>query len=424
MTLYRSGLSPLSFRHPPSFSRGAVPLFPAMTRRGPVLPSVTEAVLQGQPANPLYCLRPDVIESRARRFQSLFPGDVLYAVKCNPDPRVLTALWDSGLRHFDAASLTEVALVRGLLPEALIHFMHPVKARPHIRAAYGRHGVKDFVFDAESELTKILEETDHAQDLGLIVRLALPKGGALWDLSGKFGALPVEAARLLRLARPKAKRLGLCFHVGSQCMDPQSYDRALNLAAETLAEAGVAIDILDLGGGFPVSYPDITPPPLDAFMDVIHDGLERLGLPSGCQVWSEPGRALVAPAASLVVQVLMRRDDALYITDGIYGSLSDAGVPRFRFPTRLIRPIESEAPLAGFRFYGPTCDSADVMEGPFYLPADIREGDWIEIGQLGAYGACLKTAFNGLGEIDTLEVSDGPLLLTPGYNEDRAIRAA
>jgi ornithine decarboxylase len=379
------------------------------------LPTVDEAVLASQPAEPMHCLRPAVITDTAACFVQSFRGDVLYAVKCNPEPAVLRAMWEGGVRHFDCASAGEVSLVRQMFPDAEIHFMHPVKSRPAIRAAYWRHDVRDFVLDSASELAKIMDETDGAADLGLVVRLAPPAGGALYDLSGKFGAPVEEAAALLRAARPLARRLGVSFHVGSQCMDPLAYRRALVLAGEVIRRAGVAIDVVDVGGGFPVSYPDLEPPPLGAYFAEIEGAFDDLGLPAA-RLWAEPGRALVAAGASVVVQVQLRRGDTLYVNDGVYGSLSDAGAPAFRFPARLIRPRPSAAEeQRAFAFYGPTCDSADYMKGPFWLPADIEEGDWIEIGQLGAYGACLRTAFNGFDCGQLVEVRDAPMLRTPGH---------
>jgi ornithine decarboxylase len=379
------------------------------------LPTVDEAVFAAQPAEPMHCLRPAVITDTAARFVQGFHGDVLYAVKCNPEPAVLRAMWEGGVRHFDCASAGEVSLVRQMFPAAEIHFMHPVKSRPAIREAYWRHGVRDFVFDSASELAKILDETEGAADLGLVVRLSLPAGGAMYDLSGKFGAPVMEAAALLRAARPLAHRLGLSFHVGSQCMDPLAYRRALGLVGEAIRQSGVTIDIVDVGGGFPVSYPDLEPPPLGAYFAEIEGAFEALGL-AEARLWAEPGRALVAAGASVVVQVQLRRGDTLYVNDGVYGSLSDAGVPAFRFPARLIRTtpsgVEAQQPFA---FYGPTCDSADYMKGPFWLPADVAEGDWIEIGQLGAYGACLRTAFNGFDLAQLVEVRDAPMLRTPGH---------
>ncbi|HEX2113522.1 MAG TPA: type III PLP-dependent enzyme [Alphaproteobacteria bacterium] len=377
---------------------------------------VDDIVAAERPSEPLYCLRPAVITAAAQRFVAAFPGDVLYAVKCNPEPAVLRAAWAGGIRHYDCASPAEVALVRAVLPAAAIHYMHPVKSRAAIREAYARHGVRDFVLDSFDELTKIRAETDEAGDLGLIVRLALPKGGAAYDLSGKFGASVEDAAALLRAARPLVQRLGIAFHVGSQCLEPLAYRRALARAGEAIRRAGVVVDIVDVGGGFPVSYPDMTPPALGAYMAEIEAGFADLDLPATTRLWAEPGRAIVGAGASVVVRVELRRGSALYVNDGVYGSLSDAGTPGFRFPVRLIRPGEaaSDAALAPFELWGPTCDSADRMKGPFELPDDIREGDFVEVGQLGAYGACLRTAFNGFDRARLVEVSDGPLLATPG----------
>ena len=406
---------------------------------GAALPTVDEVVARAQPSEPLFCLRPAAIAAAARRFVESFPGAVLYAVKCNPEPRVLRAVWAGGVRHFDCASLTEVALVRKLLPQAETHFMHPVKGRPAIGAAFRDLGVTDFALDSPEELAKILQETVPLglvgdppalglPSLGLIVRLAVPPGGALYDLSGKFGAMPGAAAELLRRARPHAARLGISFHVGSQCLDPQAYSRALRLAAEVVARSGVAIDIVDVGGGFPVSYPDLVPPPLADFVAAIAAGAALFAQP--VRLFAEPGRALAAGGGSLIVQVTHRRGDGLFVNDGIYGSLSDAGALGFRFPARRIRPGEPPEAVAGaaqsadFELFGPTCDSADRMRGPFRLPCDMREGDWIELGQLGAYGACLRTAFNGFGRIAFAAVADPPMLATPGYEPPRATNPA
>jgi ornithine decarboxylase len=388
------------------------------TKRPGRLPSVVEAVLGQRPVDPMHCLRPQTLSASAARFTAAFPGDVLYAVKCNPEPAVMRALWAGGLRHFDAASLGEVRLVRQLFPTAQIHFMHPVKSRPAIRAAYSLYGVRDFVLDAADELEKILDETQGAEDLGLVVRLALPKGGAVYDLSGKFGAAVADAMALLRACRRVAAHVGLSFHVGSQCLDPAAFERALALVGQVITASGVDIDLLDVGGGFPVSYPEEAPPPLDDFLAAIVHGVARLDLPPHCRLWCEPGRALVAPGQSVVVKIVARRDGVLFINDGIYGSLSDAGPAiGFRFPMRAIRADggASVGELADYTLFGPTCDSADRLSGVYRLPADLREGDWIEIGQLGAYGTALRTGFNGFDQATLVEVRDRPLLETPGY---------
>ncbi|HEY2621498.1 MAG TPA: type III PLP-dependent enzyme [Acetobacteraceae bacterium] len=382
-----------------------------------VLPEVNDLVASERPEEPMHCLRPAAVTAATQAFVDAFPGDVMYAVKCNPEPAIIRAVRAGGVEHFDCASIAEVRLVRQMFADATIHFMHPVKARGAIREAWVQHGVRDFVLDTQEELAKIRDEiraTGVAGELGLIVRLALPKGDAVLDLSGKFGAAPDDAATLLRTARRHTGRLGLSFHVGSQCLDPLAWRNALALAGEVIRTAAVAVDVLDVGGGFPVSYPDVDPPPLGAFIAEIEAGVEREGL-TNVRLWAEPGRALVAGGASVVVQVQQRRGDALYINDGVYGSLSDAGALGFRYPVRLIRP-DGAAPSdrsAAFSLFGPTCDSADRMRGPFLLPADVAEGDWIEIGQLGSYGACLRTAFNGFDRARLVEVRDAPLLATP-----------
>ena len=399
-----------------------------LRRRFPVgvteLPSVNDLIAEERPDVPMHCLRPAAIRATAHEFVQAFPGDVMYAVKCNPEPSVLRALHAGGVTHFDCASISEIALVRQMFPAASIHFMHPVKPRSAIREAWAQHGVRDFAIDSNDELAKLLYEitvTGVDGELGLVVRLALPRGGAVLDLSGKFGATPSLAAELLRAARAPAVRLGISFHVGSQCLDPLGWRGALALAGEVIRDAGVDIEIVDVGGGFPVTYPDVEPAPLGAFLAEIEAGFERLGLPHA-RLWAEPGRALVAGGGSVVVQVQHRRGEALYINDGIYGALADAGTLGFRYPVRLIRP-NGATPAntkTGFAFYGPTCDSADVMRGPFLLPVDVQEGDWIEIGQLGAYGSCLRTAFNGFDRACLVEVRDAPL----GQAVDMPVRMA
>jgi ornithine decarboxylase len=383
------------------------------------LPSVASMLRRDEPTEPVHCLRPQVVEQAAVAFRTAFPGETMYAVKCNPEPAVLRALWKGGIRAFDVASLGEIRLIRTMFPHAAMHFMHPVKPRAAIRAAYHEFGIRTFALDHMDELAKIREETGDAGDLTLVVRIAVPKSGAAYDLSGKFGAAFRPAVDLLAAARAVAARVGITFHVGSQCLDPEAYARAVELASKVALRADVQLDLLDVGGGFPVAYPDQVPPPIGMFARTIGDAVARW-FPNGVDLFAEPGRALVAGGASVVVQVDLVREGMLFVNDGIYGALSDAGVPAFRFPVRLMRA--SDAPAAPFGLFGPTCDSADRMNGPFWLPADVREGDYVEIGQLGAYGAALRTAFNGFDRARIVEVRDPPLLETPGY-ADVAIAA-
>ena len=341
---------------------------------------------------------------------SRFRGNVLYAVKTNPDEHVLKDLWAAGVRRFDVASLHEVAMVRGLLPEAELFFMHTIKSRHAIRAAYHIYGVRHFSLDTHEELEKILTETGNATDLGLHVRIAIPNSYAELALTGKFGATLEAAPALLTAVRGVASRAGVCFHVGSQSMHPDAYRLAIKLAKQVVKQSGVKIDSFDVGGGFPSIYPGMTPPDLTGYFNAIHDATRDLVKQHGCVLMCEPGRALVAESGSVIVRVEARKGDFLYLNDGTYGSLFDAGVPQFIFPGRLLNRSGSDD-VKGFSFYGPTCDTLDFMKGPFMLPADIKEGDYLEIGQLGAYGRTMATRFNGFSIANqVVAVKDEPLM--------------
>lgn len=378
-----------------------------------VFASVEDVVAALRPAAPVHCLRPHVIEANARHFTSLFPGDVLYAVKCNDDARVLRALHAGGIRHFDTASLAEVATVAASCPDAVCHYMHPVKSREAVATAYAEFGVRCFALDHPDELRKILEATGHAEDLTLVVRLEVPPTRSICDLSGKFGVDEEGAAALLRAIRASGNRCGLTFHVGSLCLDPDGFRLAIAAAGRAFDLSGVALRLLDVGGGFPAAYVGVEPPSLTDYIAAIETAAEKLGWPATFALQSEPGRALVVGGASVVVRVELRRDDALYLNDGVFGSLSELKFDGLILPMRVVRPGRGvEAATAPFRLFGPTCDSSDAMPGPFWLPADVRQGDWIEIGQLGAYGQVLRTRFNGFYPEATVIARDAPLLPT------------
>lgn len=361
-----------------------------------------------QPAVPTYLMRHALVERAATEFAHQFNGTTLYAVKVNPSRKVLMGLAKAGVSHFDVASLDEIQLVRRFAPKATLFFMHPVKAREAIAEAYHSYGVRVFAVDCTGELAKIQQQTHNAKDVSYFVRLSLPhKSSAAIDLSQKFGADFDEAVALLQAARPHAAKLGVTFHVGSQCMDPASYTQAISYAASVIKASGVPVEMIDIGGGFAVAYPDMNPPSLGVYMAAIdaafHDNdLLRL------ERFAEPGRALVATAGSLVVRVELRKGNLLYLNDGTYGGLFDAGKNiAFRFPCNAIRVAgDLSEQLLPFRFAGPTCDSLDMMEGPFYLPKDIDEGDYIEIGQMGAYSECLRTGFNGYKDYLSFDIAE------------------
>jgi len=370
-----------------------------------------------KPYEPVSCLRPHAIKAATRFFVAQFPGQVMYAVKTNPEPFVLRTIHKSGVKHFDVASLTEIELTARECPKATMHYMHPVKSRESIMLAYHKYGIRSFSLDSLAELKKIEEMTQHAGDLALYVRLSIPNDHAAYSLQGKFGVQGGDAVELLRATRLVAKKLGVCFHVGSQCMDPADYRVAMQKVRALIDEAGVPVEVVDVGGGFPSIYPDLAPPALQGYMDTIRTALSENDFANGMEIFCEPGRALVAESGSMIVKVELRKGDALYLNDGVYGSLFDAGYPGFVYPVKAIRPLDSvNGELQSFRFFGPTCDSLDAMKGPFMLPADIQEGDWIEIGGLGAYGQTMRTRFNGFFSDKQAELSDAPMLSLFGLN--------
>jgi ornithine decarboxylase len=366
-----------------------------------------------RPVQPVTLLRPHAAQRAARFFTQKFPGRSLYAVKANPSPELLRILWDSGVTHYDVASIGEVRLVAGLLPEAALCFMHPVKAEEAIAEAYFDHGVRTFSLDTLDELDKIIRATASqgvaATDLNLLVRIRVSSDHAKLSLASKFGAQPDEVKALLMAARQASDALGICFHVGSQAMSPAAYAQAMAQVRNAIVEAAVTVDIVDVGGGFPSSYPGMEPPPLENYFSVIHTAFEALPISYSAELWCEPGRALCAEYASLIVRVEKRRGSELYINDGAYGALFDAAHIGWRYPVQLLREDDSHTRPMEFSFYGPTCDDLDHMAGPFVLPGDVGPGDYIEIGMLGAYGCAMRTRFNGFGVESTEIVGDEPM---------------
>ena len=378
--------------------------------------SDAKAVVQAiEPDEPIILNRPHAARRAARFFVEKFPGKVLYAVKANPAPDLIQVLWEAGVTHYDVASIAEVRLVREALPEANLCFMHPIKRRRAIAEAYHQHGVKTFSLDTHEELEKIVEacadpETgEPAKDLRLCVRIRVSSEYSELSLAAKFGCDLTEAPALLQAARQHCDWLGVCFHVGSQAMTPFAFVQALDRTRAAIAEASVVIDMIDVGGGFPSIYPGMEPPPLEDYFAMIAKHFEALPIAYNAELWCEPGRALCAEYSSMIVSVDKRRGNELYINDGAYGALYDAAHVGWRFPVRALEDDLIE-PLEDFSFYGPTCDDADYMAGPFPLPADIQAGDYIEVGMLGAYGAAMKTGFNGFGNAQVVIVADEPMM--------------
>jgi len=387
--------------------------------------TVDQLINQLKPEQPIYCIRKKSIQLAATYFRNKFPGKVLYAVKTNPHPEVLKTIVESGIDNFDVASIQEIKDIRAINPIAKCSYMHTVKSRESIKEAYFNYNIKAFSLDTKDELIKIIETTNQAKDLELFVRVAVSNEHAEIDLSKKFGALTSEATGLLRLTKQYAKKIGLSFHVGSQCMHPISYTKGISDIGNIIKKTKIIPDYINIGGGFPAIYPDLVPQSLDNYFEEIKKGLVNLNLKNLPEILCEPGRALVAESGSTIVRVNLRKKQKLYINDGTYGTLFDAGTPNIVYPSRLIKngKIISKK-LTAFDFYGPTCDSMDYMKGPFLLPNNIKENDYIELGQLGAYGLTFRTQFNGFYSDKIYEVEDEPIMTLYGKDSNKDILVA
>jgi ornithine decarboxylase len=373
-------------------------------------PTAREAALALRPDEPVYGFRPAVLEADAKAFMAAFDGRTAYAVKTNGEPMVLERLVRAGVTAFDVASPAEFEAVRAVAPAAEMLYMHPVKAQSHIHLALETYGIRALALDHEDEIAKILRVVRALDlppgDLTLFVRIAT-KGAAAYELSKKFGAAPAHAVELLDRITRIGFRTGIAFHVGSQVEDPETYERALATAAWIRSRTTAELSGLDIGGGFPAQY-GLDPrrsngppsPGLTELMDRIRDDVVEWGL-DDLPLVAEPGRVIVARCLSVVVRVLLKKGQRIYINDGVWASLSDSWTGKLLLPTRLIpdpaRKRRSGSPdkIVPFRVCGATCDSVDILSRPFLLPETVDTGDWIEIGHIGAYSLGLRTRFNG-----------------------------
>ncbi|MEO9612434.1 MAG: alanine racemase [Nitratireductor sp.] len=378
-----------------------------------------DAALTLRPDDPVYCFRPEVLKADARRFMALFPGKTAYAVKTNGEPMVLKALAEAGIEAFDVASPAEFEAVRAASPQAEMLYMHPVKAQSDIRLALETYNIRVIAVDHEDEITK-LSRVVQALDidpgsLTVFVRIQT-KGSAAYELSKKFGAGPAHAVELLRRLDRNGYKVGICFHVGSQIADPETYERALRSADWVRNRAAVPLAGLDVGGGFPAEYghdpnrkaPEL--PSLEELMERLRADLEEWAF-MDMPLVAEPGRVICAHAFSLIVRVMLRKGRRLYINDGIWSSLSDSWTGKITLPARFIPDpaIRSrngdKSKIVPFKVCGATCDSVDILSRPFWLPETVDTGDWIEIGHIGAYSMSLRTRFNGFYPDTFVEVT-------------------
>ena len=348
------------------------------------------------PKNPVYCIYPQVYLETAKEFLSGFPGRVLYAVKANADPSVLRLLTDAGVRHFDCASLPEIELVDAIDPDATKYFMIPTRIREAAGTAQEKHGVRHFMVDHMSGLSQLAKEIETSRSV-IFARMAVHHESAMEDLSVRFGAQPEEMPLLLQAIRDSGAEPALAFNVGSSVTDPDAYRYSMSVTKSVLDQLPFRLRLIDVGGGYPKSYPGFIVPQIDEYFRAVAESVGTLPLADNAEVLGEPGRALAAPGMSAVVEVLLRKDNRLYINDGMYGVFWVLRIDGHdRYPVRTFR---NGKPLEGatmeFQINGPTCDATDTLPGLVPLPVDIRPGDYLEFGNIGAYSLSGRTDFNG-----------------------------
>ena len=372
-----------------------------------------------RPKEPVYCIYPHVFTETATEFLKGFPGRVLYAVKANPDPTILRLLVDAGVRHFDCASLQEIELIDEISPDATKYFMTPVRIRGAAAAAQKKHGVRHFVVDHPSGLSQLVQEIDTSGSI-IFARMAVHHESAMEDLSVRFGAPPEEMPALLQSIRDSGAEPALAFNVGSSVTDPEAYRYAMSVTRSVLERLPFRVRLIDVGGGYPKSYPGFIVPELELYFKAVEESVGTLTLADNAEVLGEPGRALAAPGMSAVVEVLLRKDNRLYLNDGMFGIFWVLRIDGpDRFPVRIYRdgkPHKGET--MEFLINGPTCDSTDTLPGLVPLPTDIRPGDYLEFGNIGAYSIGGRTNYNGFYS-DRIVSITSPSERPPKVQEDQ-----
>ncbi len=363
-----------------------------------------EASVALQPEESAFCFSAAALRSRLKLFTDGFPGTVSFAVKSNPSTPVVATLAQAGLQHWDVASVHEMALVRQASRSAVFHYHNPVKSRREINDAYHKYGCRRFAVDAREEVKKIADIAGKDRSVEMAVRLVLPRErtSSAHDFSTKFGAPEHIAVELLQDVQRRGFVPVLTFHPGSQSRDPQVYVRHIEAAHRIAKLAGVHIGKLNVGGGFPASYPRSRPAPLDLFFSAIAEAATYyFGKGTEPALECEPGRGLAANCMSLLarVKLVCSDGDDIFINDGVYGGLMEfMQAPELQPPYRVIRDGKVvDGPAKPWKVFGPTCDPLDVLPHKLDLPIDLRDEDFIEFGTLGAYGIATSTLFNGYG---------------------------
>jgi ornithine decarboxylase len=353
---------------------------------------------------PSLILSPHRAVENFKAIQRAFPGaNVGYAMKSNPHPTLLTALSRLDGVWFEVASKAEIqALLDSGVTGDRIFFSNPVKQPAHIEFAV-QNGIRLFVYDSEAEIEKLAHFNDPDDPLEVYVRMTVTHQGALWPLTHKFGVEPRRAVDLLRLAKARGlKPVGLAFHVGSQCIRPDTWADALREVApawKMAREAGIELDMIDLGGGFPARYTGDVPAPAE-IADAVYAVMDEC-VPGASRVFLEPGRGVCGDAADMVLQVtgVAQRPDGqnwLYLDGGYFSGLYE--IPDGIRPS--VQPIVRESRPLGmhtYRLAGPTCDSLDTLF-EMRSPVELKVGDRLVLKTAGAYVYSISSPFNGFDQ--------------------------
>lgn len=369
--------------------------------------NVVDLLEKTNPQHPVYCIYPHVYRETVQHFVNGFPGRVLYAVKANIHPELLRIFSEAGIREFDCASLREIELVRETCPDSTIYFMNPVRFRGDARIAQEKFGLRHFLIDHASGLAPLLDEIDPANSV-IFARMAVSHASALTNLSAKFGAKPENIPSLLKAIAASGAEAALAFNVGSGVRDPEAYAYAIGIVRQILDQIPFKIRLLDIGGGFPKSYPGYIVPPLEDFFARTRTAAIELPLADSGEMLAEPGRALSAPGMSAVTCVLLRKTDRVYLNDGMFGIFWDLRVKgQLEYPCRVFRNGRLlQGATKSFRVLGPTCDSDDELPARIELPADVDVGDHIEFGTIGAYSLSGRSDFNGFYSDNVVSFTD------------------
>ena len=381
-----------------------------MSEQPTVYANTSALIAHEEPDYPSFLFSSKELTRSVKVFKKGFDGLLTYAVKCNPSPHILQQLHKQGIKAYDVASNTEMALIQEHCPGAVMHYNNPIKSKREIQRAYEEFGIRSFTIDHPQQLDQLAAIVTPSADVEVTTRFKAGKALKSYDFGIKFGVMEQSAGEIVSLVKEMGFTPSLCFHVGSQCEDAYAYERHIAAAARIAQETNIELKRLNIGGGYPAPYPTSTAPPMDHYFDTIATAVKDNFGNTPPELICEPGRALVTSSTSLLLRVKHQRGgQSVYLNDGAYGSLMEVKFMHFTPPLRVWRGPrhhDNDGEFADFTVWGPTCDSYDVLPQTFTLPSDIDEDDWIEFGLMGAYTQASLTPFNGFDRRDQYLVEE------------------